>query len=330
MTADLDAMTVPLGESAAAADDTRRCVLPQRGGLPQVLHIGAVHAMGVLALVAIGAEAATVGVRGWELGLLFGMYLVSMLGVSLGFHRLASHRSFVPRPAVKAALIGMGQTAWQGPVFYWVALHRRHHLFADRAGDPHSPHWLDDRPARSGWDGLRHVQLAWPFTHRLSNAAVLCRDLYQDSLALAMNRQYRLCLALGFLVPALVGAACEPVLAGALKGLLWGGALRVFVVYHVINGVNFLAHRFGRRDFETRDESRNLPWLALPTLGEAWHNNHHACPSAAVYSRHARQLDPGGWLLRLLEAVGAVSGVTPPRSAPSSSSPQAPQDPHGR
>lgn len=291
-----------------------RCVLPQRGGTAQALHIGAVHVMGVLALIAIAAEVVISGIRAWEVVLFAGMYLVSMLGITLGFHRLASHRAFVPRPAVKAALIAMGQTTWQGPVVYWVALHRRHHLFADAAGDPHSPYWLEDRPARGGWEGWWHVQIAWPFTHRLSNAAVLCRDVYQDKIALALNRRYGLCLALGFAVPAAVGMACEPVLAGALKGLIWGGALRVFVCYHVINGVNFAAHRFGRRDFDTRDGSRNLPWLWLPTLGECWHNNHHACPSAAIYSRHPLQVDPGGLLLRLLAALGAVKGVVPVRT----------------
>ena len=296
-------------------DLERSCILPRRGGRAQTLHVAAVHALGFVSLAAVGTEFAYGQVKSWEVVLLLCMFFLTMIGITVGFHRLTAHRAFKANRAAKATLIVLGSMAWQGPLLYWVALHRRHHLFADEEGDPHSPHWIDGRKATSRLEGLWHAQVRWPFTHNLTNTAVLCRDLFHDQLAINLSRRYYLWLGLGFVIPAAVGGAIELSLFGALKGALWGGALRVFISYHFINTVNSVTHLFGTRDFETRECSRNNAWFALPTAGEAWHNNHHACPSSAYFGLNAWQFDLGGVVIRALERCGLATDVTRPLPA---------------
>jgi stearoyl-CoA desaturase (delta-9 desaturase) len=264
-----------------------------------------VPALGTAAAVAITARD---GVRPFAIGLFVCMYIAILLGVTVGFHRLASHGSFeVPR-WVRAILLGLGSMAAQGPVTYWVTNHRRHHDFADRAGDLHSPH-ADGARRLTGIRGLWHAHLGWSFDHDLTNVITYGKDLLRDPLISRLNRLYYPLVLAGLLAPAIGCGLVTGTAAGALEGLLWGGLVRLFGTYHAVASVNSLSHRFGHRPFETRDQSRNNAWIAIVTLGEGWHNNHHAFPTAAHLGFRWWQVDLSGLLVLLLERLSLAWSV---------------------
>lgn len=278
-----------------------------------------VHALAILVVPLAGALAAMAlaareGVAARDLGLLLVLYLATMLGVSVGFHRHLAHGAFQAGPLMRTLLVVCGAMAAQGPPLYWVANHRRHHRWSDRPGDPHSPHARRDGPV-SGWRGLLHAHAGWTFEHELTNPLVYCGDLLRDPRMLRLNRLYLAWVALGLLLPALAGGWAGGSLHAALTGLLWGGPVRLFLTYHFTASINSITHVFGRAAFETRDDSRNNAWLALPTVGEAWHNNHHAFPSSAAFGLAWWQLDPGALLVRLLARLGLVWNVRGPGRA---------------
>jgi len=261
-----------------------------------------VPAAGSVAAIAL---AVIYGLSGTAVLLFVAMYVVTMAGVEIGMHRYFSHRAFKCSPALRLALGIAGSMAGQGPVLFWAATHRRHHRYSDTESDPHAPlgrslaaFWR----AHVGWMTEKH--------HYEPGAAV--PDLLRDRATLAAQRHYLTWFALGLLLPALVALAAAGTWYGALEGLLWGGLLRVFAVHHVTWSVNSLCHLFGAKPWQSRDDSGNIFWLALPTLGGAWHNNHHAFPACATTSLGRWQLDPSGWLISLAEAVGLVWDVRRP------------------
>src|ERR687891_286778 len=255
--------------------------------------------------------------RSWE-GLLrpsdlvvFGvLYVLTGLGVTVGFHRHLTHRSFKARPAVRAILAVLGSAAIEGPVISWVADHRKHHAFSDRPGDPHSPH-VDHG---SGWKGalrgLIHAHVGWLFlhTHR-GRRSRYAPDLIADPVVSAVDRKFVLCVAGGLAAPFFLGWAFGGTLRDGFTGMLWGGAVRVLVLHHATYSINSLCHFFGRRRFATKDESRNLLWLAPLTMGEAWHNNHHAFPTSAAHGLRRWEIDPSAAVIRALELVGLAWDV---------------------
>jgi stearoyl-CoA desaturase (Delta-9 desaturase) len=262
----------------------------------------------VLPMLAIGLAAW----RSWE-GLLrptdlivFAvMYVSTGLGITVGFHRLFTHRSFKAATAVRAVLAILGSAAVEGPVISWVADHRKHHAFADRQGDPHSPH-VDHGV---GWvgalRGLVHAHVGWLFRHDQRGArARYAPDLLADPMIRFVDRTFVL-WALGGLAAAFgLGVAIGGTVAAGLTALLWGGGVRLFVLHHVTYSINSICHVFGRRSFDTRDESRNVFWLALPSFGEAWHNNHHAFPTSARHGLRRFEIDPSALVIQGLEACG--------------------------
>jgi stearoyl-CoA desaturase (delta-9 desaturase) len=238
------------------------------------------------------------------------IYLATGLGVTVGFHRLFAHRSFSTSRALRAILAILGSAAIEGPVIAWVADHRRHHAFSDREGDPHSPHVGFEGGWRGILGGLYHAHLGWLFihTHRGSKRR-FAPDLIKDPAVRFVDRTFFAWAALGLAIPFGLGVAIGDSVATGLTALLWGGAVRVFVVHHVTYSVNSLCHMFGRQRFTTKDQSRNLAPLALLTLGEAWHNNHHAFPTSAAHGLGRWELDPSGLVIRALERVGLVWDV---------------------
>jgi stearoyl-CoA desaturase (delta-9 desaturase) len=267
----------------------------------------------VVPLLAIGLA----GWRAWE-GLLrpgdlvvFAiLYVLTGLGVTVGFHRHFTHRSFKAGRAVRGTLAVLGSAAIEGPVISWVADHRKHHAFSDRPGDPHSPH-VDHGVGWSGaLRGLLHAHVGWLFRHDQRGArARYAPDLLDDPVIRFVDRTF-VAWALGGLALAFVlGAAIGGSLAAGLTGLLWGGAVRIFVLHHLTYSINSICHVFGRKRFATPDESRNVFWLALPTFGEAWHNNHHAFPTSATHGLGRWQIDPSALVIRGLEACGLVWDV---------------------
>lgn len=236
---------------------------------------------------------------GTELGLLLGFWLLTGLGVTVGYHRLFTHRTFKTTPAVQAVLAVLGSMAGQGAVISWVALHRRHHEYSDREGDPHSPNLAESR-----WKGLLHSHFLWMRRHEYPNVVHYAPDLIKNRALVKVARGYYWWVALGLAVPALVGGLVDLSWQGAVSGLLWGGLVRIFVLEHIVWAINSFLHMWGTRPYESRENSRNGGIFALLTLGESWHNNHHAFPESPSFGLDWYRLDPGLWLIRSLQAVG--------------------------
>jgi stearoyl-CoA desaturase (Delta-9 desaturase) len=224
---------------------------------------------------------------GWgDVAMLAGLYIPVSLGVTVGFHRYLTHRSFRANPVVKAALLVLGSMALEGPAIVWAANHRRHHAFADREGDPHSP-----------LDGFVHAHLGWLFAGQMADRAIYARDLSQDRMIVLISRLFPLWVVLTLLVPFAIAG---------WRGLLWGGLVRIFLTHHVTWSVNSVCHTFGARPYQTRDQSRNQWLVGLLALGEGWHNNHHAFPRSALHGLHWWQFDLSGLTIRLLERMKVV------------------------
>jgi stearoyl-CoA desaturase (delta-9 desaturase) len=206
-----------------------------------------------------------------DLALLAIMYTLVAIGVTVGYHRMLTHRSFTPHPAVKFALLVLGSMALEGDAITWTATHTKHHALSDRPGDPHSP-----------LDGFFHAHLGWVFAEADADPKVYCRHLLRDRMVVFVSRTHLLWVALALAIPFAVGGALGGWL-GALTGLLWGGLVRQFLTHHVTWRVNSICHTFGKRAFETNDASRNEWIVGLLAFGEGWHNNHHAFPRSAFH-----------------------------------------------
>ena len=238
------------------------------------------------------------------------MYVLTAVGVTVGFHRLFTHRSFKSGRAVRATLGILGSAAIEGPVIAWVSDHRKHHRFSDCEGDPHSPHVNHG----DGWSGaLRDLPMltsggcsSTPTAARRAATRPTCRRIRWSAGSTAHSSSGR---SADLFFAAFLGWLFGGTWRAALTGLLWGGAVRMLVVHHVTYSVNSLCHFFGRRRFETGDESRNLAWLAPFTFGEAWHNNHHAFPTSAEHGMRRWEFDPSALIIRGLERVGLVWDV---------------------
>jgi stearoyl-CoA desaturase (Delta-9 desaturase) len=238
------------------------------------------------------------------------VYFLTGLGVTVGFHRLFTHRSFATKRWLRFVFAALGSAAIEGPVISWVADHRKHHAFSDAEGDPHSPHVGHGHGWRGALRGLMHAHLGWLFihTHR-GRRERYAPDLLADPVVRFVDRTF-LIWSLGGLAAAFgLGVAIGGTVHAGLTGLLWGGAVRMLVLHHVTYSINSLCHFFGDQRFDTKDESRNLAWLALPSLGEAWHNNHHAFPTSATHGLRRRQIDLSALVIRALESVGLAWDV---------------------
>lgn len=276
------------------------------GGAPQLAVTAA-----LITLPLVGAVIAMSGLLGarvawFDVGLLVGGYAVTVLGVTAGYHRLFTHRSFVARRPLKIALAILGSCAVQGSLVSWVTTHRRHHRHSDRPGDPHSP--VSPTP-RSQWTGLIHAHVGWlfrvPAPARRRDAAdvLLDRDLRM------VSRLFPVFAALTLAVPFAAGWVVVGTMDGAITALIWGGLVRVFLAHHVTWSINSVCHTFGKRTFRTTDRSRNVAALALLSLGESWHNAHHAFPSLARHGVDRRQIDLTAACIRVWEQLGLVHSV---------------------
>ena len=227
------------------------------------------------------------------------MYVLTFVGIEVGFHRHFAHRSFQAVRPVRVILAALGSMALQGSVLWWAGVHRVHHAKADQLGDPHSP-----------LEGLIHAHVGWLFTN-LDPPGWRRRaaNLFRDDVVRNATRMYYLWALAGLLLPSLAVALVTNSWKGLLLGLLWGGLVRIFLVNHFVWSINSVCHRFGSRPYATKDESRNNAFLCLPSLGFSWHNNHHAFPGSALNSHRWWQFDPCGLLILALESFGLVSNV---------------------
>jgi stearoyl-CoA desaturase (delta-9 desaturase) len=300
---------------AAVDDDVELAVSERRDRVIA----GIVTAIPILSLFVVGWQL-WASLLGWnDIFVFVLLYVLTGFGVTVGFHRLLTHRAFKTTRPIRATLAILGSAAIEGPVISWVADHRKHHAFADREGDPHSPHVGHGHGWRGALRGLVHAHVGWLFihTHR-GRRTRYAPDLLGDPVVSWVDRTF-VVWALGGLVTAFgLGWLFGGTLRDGLTGVLWGGAVRMLVVHHVTYSINSLCHFFGRQRFDTGDQSRNLAWLAPLSLGEAWHNNHHAFPTSAQHGLRRWELDPSALLIRALERVGLawdVVRVSPERQA---------------
>jgi stearoyl-CoA desaturase (delta-9 desaturase) len=246
-----------------------------------------------------------------ELALLIGLYLATALGVTLGYHRMFTHRAFESSRTFRAIVAILGSMAVQGSVITWVADHRKHHTFTDQEGDPHSPH-LAGPGFWGGVKGLWHAHVGWLFESvGTAERERFAPDLLRDRVLRVIDKLFFLWVVLGLGIPFALGWILGGGVGAALTAVLWGGFVRVFLLHHVTWSINSVCHFFGRKRFDIEDESRNVFWLAPLSMGEAWHHNHHAFPTSAFHglSPWERVADPTGLLIALLEKLGIVWNV---------------------
>ena len=245
-----------------------------------------------------------------DLALFLGMYAVAGLGVSTGYHRLLTHRSFrVSRP-LRVMFATAGAVAGQGPPLIWVAHHRRHHRAADKPGDPHSPYVDENGNATSPTMGMWHAHLGWLLNPDLTSEPIrYCPDLVRDRDMRWISKNFIAIVVAGLLLPGVIALVVTGSLAAAATGVLWGGLIRMFVSNNVAYMVNSVGHAWGKRAFATPDESRNVAVLALFSFGESWHNNHHAFPRAASHGLRWYQIDPSGIAISALKRLRLATDV---------------------
>jgi len=278
--------------------------------------IGRVATLAGVLLPLLGLIVAMFGLWGWgltwvELALLLVMYLATGLGVTVGFHRLFTHRSFETTRPVKLLLAILGSMAVEGPLLRWVATHRRHHQHSDHADDPHSPH-------HSGGGvlgvlaGCWHAHVAWIFKPAEPGLGRYVRDIARDSLLRRVHQLFGVWVTIGLMIPAVTGGFITETWRGAMLGFLWGGLVRVFLVHHVTWSINSVCHLWGTRTFQTQDESRNNVACGVLALGEGWHNNHHAFPTSARHGLRWWQLDISYLVICAMKWLGLAWHVRVP------------------
>jgi stearoyl-CoA desaturase (Delta-9 desaturase) len=239
----------------------------------------------------------------------FVMYALTLLGVTIGFHRYLTHRAFQTSKPVEYILAIVGSMAIEGPVVNWVADHRKHHAHTDEEGDPHSPHGFGPG-LRGTLKGLFHAHVGWLWEdHGIAERKKYARDLVEDRGMRIINLSFGPLAALSLAIPFFAGWAIGGSLRDGLTAFLWGGLVRVFFLHHVTWSINSICHFFGRRRFATTDLSTNVFWLALPSFGEAWHHNHHAFPRSAFHGLRWYQVDVAGLVILALEKLGLVWNV---------------------
>jgi len=245
-----------------------------------------------------------------DLAIAAAMYVVTAVGITVGFHRLLTHRSFQTSKPVEYLFAVLGSMAVQGPAIAWVADHRKHHAHTDEEGDPHSPHVGHDGGVRGVLAGLWHAHTGWLFsTQGRADWKRYAADLYEDRGMRAISRQFAPLVLASLAIPALAGYLLSGTLLGAATGLLWGGLVRIFFVHHVTWSVNSICHFMGSRRFATEDRSTNVFWLAIPSLGESWHHNHHAFPRSARHGLRRWEIDPSALVISGMEKLGLARNV---------------------
>ncbi|HEV3471949.1 MAG TPA: acyl-CoA desaturase [Actinomycetota bacterium] len=262
-----------------------------------------------LGFIAAAWSAWGTGLSAVDAAIFAAMYLFTGFGVTVGFHRLFTHKSFETKPWVRHLFAIAGSMAIQGPVIRWVADHRRHHAFSDQPGDPHSPH-LDEGPGVKGvLKGLWHAHMGWFFDDEQTSARRWAPDLVKDPAMRTIDSLFPLWVAISFFLPPLLGFVITGTAAGALSAFLWGSLARIFMLHHVTWSINSICHFYGDRPYQTTDFSTNNWMLSLISFGESWHNNHHAFPTSAVHGLRPYQIDLSAGLIRALKAVGLASDL---------------------
>ncbi len=291
----------------APAPVTRRTPIPELE--PDPAGPAARLLVGIFVVVPLLAVLAAVPFAwGWGLGwhdIVIGavFYVISGMGISMGFHRYFTHSSFKAAKPLRAALAIAGSLAIEGPLLVWVADHRRHHKYSDREGDPHSP-WRFGTDVAALTKGLLYAHVGWLFDTNRTSQQKFCPDLLADRTIRRISKNFPLWAAISLLGPALIGGLWSMSWLGALTAFFWASLVRVSLLHHVTWSINSVCHTFGNEDFTVRDKSRNVAWLAIPSFGESWHNLHHADPTCARHGALKGQIDISARVIRWAEQLG--------------------------
>jgi stearoyl-CoA desaturase (delta-9 desaturase) len=270
--------------------------------------IGIFIVLPVLAIVA-AVPIAWGGWLGWsDVVIALVAYAITGHGITVGFHRYFTHRSFKPNRGVKIALGVAGSMAIQGPVVRWVADHRKHHKFSDRDGDPHSP-WRYGNTVPALVKGLFYAHMGWLFDTEQTSQRQYAPDLLKDKDIVRISRAFPWFVAASLLLPAVAGGLVTMSWQGAVTAFFWGSLVRVGLLHHVTWSINSICHAVGERPFKSRDKSGNVWWLAIPSMGESWHNLHHADPTCARPGVLRGQIDTSARIIWAMEKVGWISAV---------------------
>lgn len=281
--------------------------VPLRRRIALVAAIAMPLAASVMVMVALWG----LGFHWVELALLAAMYVLTVLGITVGFHRLFTHRSFETNGVIQFLLGALGSMAAEGPLLEWVAMHRIHHQHSDKPGDPHSPH----EPSTGNLQflrGLFHSHVAWLFSGKPTDLGKYVADLERNPVACFISRTFVLWVLLGMIVPALIAGLVQGTWTAALMGLLWGGLVRMGLVHHVTWSINSVCHVWGDQPYRSGDESRNNGLFGLLALGEGWHNSHHAFPTSARHGLGVWQFDISYFVIQALAWFGFASNIKLP------------------
>jgi stearoyl-CoA desaturase (delta-9 desaturase) len=294
-------------DSAAASVPAGPWDAPTKGSIEQIA-LALFIAVPFLALVA-AVPVAWGGFLGWhDVVIALVAYAITGHGITVGFHRYFTHGSFKARRGLRIALAVAGSAAVQGPVIRWVADHRRHHKFSDRDGDPHSP-WRFGSSVGALSKGLVHAHMGWLFAPEHTNPRMYVPDLLADRDIRRISAFFPLITAASLLLPALAGGLWAGSWTGALTAFFWASLVRVSLLHHVTWSINSICHTVGDRPFVSRDKSANVWWLAIASMGESWHNLHHADPTCARHGVLRGQLDSSARVIWALERLRLVTAV---------------------
>ena len=265
--------------------------------------------VGLFVVVPLLAVTAAVPlVWGWGLGwhdvvIAAVFYVIAGMGISMGFHRHFTHNSFKAAKPLRVAMAIAGSLAVEGPLLVWVADHRRHHKYSDREGDPHSP-WRFGTDWQALTKGFLYAHMGWMFNPNRTSQQKFCPDLLADRPIRRVSKAFPLWVVVSLLGPALIGGLWSMSLAGALTAFFWASLVRICLLHHVTWSINSVCHTFGNEDFEVRDKSRNVAWLAILSFGESWHNLHHCDPTCARHGALKGQIDISARVIRWAELLG--------------------------
>ena len=313
-------MTIDTIEESAPASDARAAAInPRLIGITEeekmhnlakviTLTITILPFLGLLA----GFKLAWGGISALDIGLLVGLYSISILGVTIGFHRQLTHGGFETPTAIKIILAVMGSLAVEGSVIRWVADHRRHHMFTDKEGDPHSPHLVEEDGIKGIVKGLWHAHIGWFFVEETTVVPRFAPDLLKDRGIKIVSDLFPLWAILSFAIAPGIALAVTHSFHAAITAFVWGSLVRIFLMHHVTWSVNSICHYFGKRPYETGDKSTNNWLMSIVSFGEGWHNNHHAFPSSAFHGLEWWQIDISGLAIRAMRKVGLVRNVRVP------------------
>ena len=256
------------------------------------------------------------GVSPLDVALMLAMYTLTLLGITVGYHRLFTHRAFETNAVVRFLLAALGSMAWQGPVIQWCAMHRRHHQTSDREGDPHSPHHHPyGRGPLAALRALWRAHAGWLFEPEPKDLARSVHDLLNDPVIRFADRMFWVFVVAGLLLPGVVALLISGSWAAFFTGILWGGLVRMCLTHHVTGSVNSICHIWGSKTYASNDESRNNPLFGLLAFGEGWHNNHHAFPTSARHGLKWYQFDMSWVVIRGMAWVGLAKNLRLPTDA---------------